>query len=339
MGLPSLEQLKFGLVLALALWLPAGGASGSYAEHPAAKELMREMVAEHGFEAQQLRSWFAQAEKKQAIIDAMSRPAEKTKTWGQYRSIFLTPTRIEKGVEFWQSRRQALARVAQQTGVPAEIIVAIIGVETLYGQYRGNYRVMDALTTLAFDYPSRSAFFSKELKQFLLLAREQGRDPLSLQGSYAGAMGYGQFMPSSYRAYAVDYDGDGLVDIWSNEEDAIASVANYFVRHGWRSGEAVAVPATVSGAHNRDIFVPELRPRHTVAQLREQGFNANLALAADMPARAMQLQGDGGTEYWLGLHNFYVITRYNHSELYALAVYELSQAIRERAESATVGAK
>ena len=196
------------------------------------------------------------------------------------------------------------------TGVPTEIITAIIGVETFYGRIAGSYRVIDALATLAFDYPKRSPFFTSELENFLVLAWESGKDPLALKGSYAGAMGFGQFMPSSYRAYAVDYDGDGVIDIWDNPADAIASVANYFIEHGWRPGRKVVVPASGADA-DPEVFEGGLKPRFTVS------------------ATAMKLDGEEGPEYWMGLHNFYVITRYNHSSMYALSVWQLSEAIAE----------
>ena len=210
-----------------------------------------------------------------------------------------------------------------------EVIVAIIGVETSYGRNKGNYRVIDALATLSFDYPKRSVFFTKQLENFLLLCVEQNQDPLTLKGSYAGAMGYGQFIPSSYRSYAVDFDGDGFSDIWNNKTDAIGSVANYFSRHGWKVGEEVIVPASFSKGYDSSL-VNKLKLNKTIGELGVLGFSPAQILPTEFKALPVLLKGMNGEEFWLGLHNFYVITRYNHSHLYAMAVHELSQLILER---------
>lgn len=319
------------LLTASAVMMAASTAfAQGYSEHPQAQALINEMVAEHDFSREQLVAWFAQAEKKQSILDAMARPAEKTKTWAQYRNIFIKPSRIDKGVEFWAKHRETLERAEQVYGVPAEIIVAIIGVETRYGSNKGSYKVIDALSTLAFDYPKRSKFFTKELRHYLLLTREQNRDPLSLKGSYAGAMGYGQFMPSSYREYAKDFDGDKAVDIWDNPVDAIGSVANYFVRHGWKLDQPVVTRARVSKGYDRDIMNDSLKPKRTVAEFKQLGFTPVEAMDAAAMATAMKLKGEHGTEFWMGMKNFYAITRYNHSRLYAMAVYQLSQEIERK---------
>lgn len=313
----------------------AGAATaGDFMDDPQAKAFMSEMQKEHGFSQQELQGWLSQAKKQQSILDAISRPAEKTKTWAEYRKIFVTKSRIGKGVDFWQQNREALTRAEEAYGVPAEIIVAIIGVETRYGQHMGNYRVMDALSTLAFAYPPRSPFFTKELREFLILTREQQRDPLSLKGSYAGAMGFGQFMPSSYRAYAADFDGDGLIDIWENREDAIGSVANYFVRHGWKKDEPVVVRMRTRSGYDSSVLNDSLKPLHTVASLEEKGYTPINSLPGDEKATAIELEGEHGTEFWMGLTNFYAITRYNHSRLYAMAVYQLSQEILQAKEQA-----
>ena len=314
-------------------------AAEGYQAHPKAQALMDELISKHDFEKAELEQWFTQAQKKQSILDAIARPAEKTKTWAEYRKIFVTPSRISKGVEFWNANEATLARAEKEFGVPAEMIVAIIGVETRYGRNKGSYRVIDALSTLAFDYPRRSKFFTKELRHFLLLAREQQRDPLSLKGSYAGAMGYGQFMPSSYRAYAKDFDGDGFVDIWDNSEDAIGSVANYFVRHGWKEGEPVVTRARVSKDYDQSVMNDSLKPKRTVAQLQDSGVTPVQAMASDAKATAMKLRGDMGVEFWMGMQNFYTITRYNHSRLYAMAVYQLSQAVSDAREQSVAASK
>ena len=312
------------------LWGALSCAADNYADHPAARALVDELVREQGFDREQLMQVFAQARRQEKILDAIARPAEKTKPWYEYREIFLNRKREEQGLEFYTRHRDTLLRAERETGVAAEIIVAIIGVETYYGRVAGSYRVIDALSTLAFDYPRRSAFFTEELKSYLLLTRDQGFDPLQLKGSYAGAMGYGQFMPSSFLAYAVDFDGDGIIDIWNNPVDAIGSVANYIKRHGWRSGETVVVAADVRGDVPVDWFVrnrSDLVPEHTVAAFVEAGVIPRQPLDPQALAIAMDFELERGLEYWLGLHNFYVITRYNHSAMYAMSVYQLGRRL------------
>ena len=215
-------------------------------------------------------------------------------------------------------------------GVPAEIIAAIIGVETRYGANKGSYRVVDALSTLAFDYPPRSKFFKSELKQVFLLAREQGFAVDELKGSYAGAMGFGQFIPSSYRHYAVDFDGDGVADILNNPVDAIGSVANYFVKHKWREGEPVAYQVEYTGAADSELFYKNLKPKHKLSELYQNGVSEIKGADASKSARLLLLNAEQGPQHWVTAHNFYVITRYNHSHLYAMAVFQLSEALREK---------
>ena len=294
----------------------------------------KHMVETHGFEMEQLDQWFAEVNYKQSIIDAISRPAEKVFTWGRYRNIFLKDKRINQGVKFWQKNQHVLDKVEAEFGVPAEIVVAIIGVETHFGTVKGSYRVIDALSTLAFDYPKRSTFFKKELAEFLLLAREQGKSPLHLKGSYAGAMGYGQFMPSSYRHYAKDFDSDGFIDIWDNQADAIWSVANYLVAHKWRENQSVSfqVPAEQASVLAKKDANTSLKLKRTLSDIAKQipGLAIPEGVAEDAPATLMFFDANEGDQYWVGLDNFYVITRYNHSKLYAMAVYQLSQAIKDR---------
>ncbi|MEO0443656.1 MAG: lytic murein transglycosylase B [Pseudomonadota bacterium] len=315
------------LLLSLGLSVSTLAADNVYLGRAEVNEFINEMVQNHDFKAAELESWFASATQKQSILDAISRPAEKTLTWAKYRKIFLNDARIKGGVKFWQENQAVLERAQQEFGVPAEIMVAIIGVETLYGQRQGSFRVIDALSTLGFDYPPRSRFFRKELKQFLLLAREQKQDPLELKGSYAGAMGYGQFIPSSYRAYAIDYDQDGFADIWQNTADAIGSVANYFKRHGWQQGDPVVLRGRLQRSYNKDIINQSLKPKLTVAEVAKHGYLPVRSVDETLPATVMRLEGNWGAEFWIGLHNFYVITRYNHSRLYAMAVWQLSQEI------------
>lgn len=303
----------------------------NYSAHPAATEFIERLVTEDGFDRGELERIFAAAERQDSILEAIARPAEKTKPWHEYRQIFVTDKRTRQGLEFLREHGDTLARAENRTGVPASIIAAVLGVETYYGRVTGSYGVINALSTLAFDYAPRSDFFTRELRHFLILTREQGLEPLSLKGSYAGAMGYGQFMPSSYRSYAVDFDGDGRVDIWENPVDAIGSVANYFKRHGWRTDEPVILPARKSGEVPESWMNAGLKPERSVAQFVAVGLEPLGEASDDALATGLALEGEEGTEYWLGLHNFYVITRYNHSAMYALSVYQLSQRLQEEA--------
>jgi membrane-bound lytic murein transglycosylase B len=288
---------------------------------------IREMAARHGFNPARLQAIFSRAKIQPSIIAAMSRPAE-AKPWYAYRGIFVNNRRIRGGVKFWRAHAATLAKAERVYGVPPEIVIAIIGVETQYGGNMGNYRILEALSTLAFDYPRRADYFRKELENYLLMTRAEGIDPLALRGSYAGAMGLGQFMPSSFLSYAVDFDGDGHRDLWGNPRDAIGSVANYFNKHGWRSGEQVTVPASVSGARYSGLVSRRLSPpKDSVTSLQARGVSPNRPVSGSQAAMLLEFEGRNGPEYWLGFTNFYVITRYNHSRLYAMAVYQLSQAI------------
>jgi len=286
-----------------------------------------ELVSQHDFDADYVKSMLAQSESKQSILDAISKPAERTLAWHEYRKIFITRKRIDAGIQFMAEHADRLARVSEQTGVPAEIIAAIIGVETFYGRITGSYRVIDALATLGFDYPPRAKFFRGQLEELFMLAREEQFELTDLVGSYAGAMGPPQFIPSSYRAYAVDGDGDGRRDLLGNWDDILMSVANYFNRHGWRTGE----PAAVQGTSAEALPVPtgghSLQLTETVASLSERNIRFDTDLDAGAPAQLFSLEGEAGPEYWVGFHNFYVITRYNHSAMYALAVFQLSDAL------------
>lgn len=289
-------------------------------------EFVREMTQDYGFASEQLVDVLAQAERKQAILDAISRPAERVKPWKEYRPIFITESRVAQGVDFWRENQAALERAEQEYGVPAEVIVSIIGVETFYGRNTGSYRVIDALSTLGFDYPPRQPFFRQQLKEFLLLAREEQVDPLVLTGSYAGAMGLPQFMPSSFRAYAVDFDEDGHIDIWKNPVDAIGSAANYFKQHGWTADAPVVARATVKGERHVEGLTEGLEPVKNAAELRDLGWSwqTETPVADDTAVTAFRLDGADGDEFWVGLPNFYVITRYNRSVMYAMAVHQLA---------------
>ena len=272
-----------------------------------------------------------QGDKKQAIIDSISKPAERVLTWGDYRRIFIEEQRLIKGVEFWQANRPVLDQVSAEFGVPSEMILAIMGVETRYGKVKGKYRVLDALMTLSFDYPPRSKFFSGQLEQYLLMTDEQSLDATALTGSYAGAMGYGQFIPGSYRAYAVDYDKDGTADIWENKKDAIASIANYFKQHHWSESEPVAYQLKKQ-LIDASLVSKSRKPDTTVGKLRKAGVDIPAQFSDSAAVILMSLDTPRGVEHWLGFHNFYVITRYNHSILYALAAFQLSELLRYNAD-------
>ena len=282
-----------------------------------------------GYPESDVRRILAEARVLPEVLDAISRPAE-AKPWHAYRPIFLTETRIAKGVDFWKAERAALGRAEDIYGVPPEIIVAIIGVETLYGERVGRIRVLDSLVTLGFRYPRRSDFFLSELRHFLLLARDEGLDPLVVKGSYAGAMGVPQFISSSYRNYAVDFNGDGRKDLISSTVDAIGSVANYLNRHGWQRGGEIAVAAEIDGDDYNELPALGTKPKLTMTELSRRGVRALGEVDAESRAALIELEQKNGTEFWLVLDNFYAITRYNHSELYAMAVTQLAWKIRDR---------
>lgn len=316
-----------GLLAGMGMMLSACAQDVGHGDNTNARQFVDYMVETHDFDREEMNALMREAKRKDSILKAIKRPAEKAKPWYEYRRMFVTPQSISGGVDFWDKNTRALAEAEKKYGVPAEMIVAIIGIETRYGGNMGGYRVIDALATLAFNYPRRSKFFTKELENYLLLTRDQGVDPVALKGSYAGAMGFGQFMPSSYRAYAVDFNGDGQVDIWTDTEDAIGSVANYFAEHGWMPGEPVAVLATPRPNADMTVVNDSLDPKWTVGQLAEKGFTTTAQVDPDMPASVFSLETEQGKQYWIGLKNFSVITRYNRSRLYAMAAYDLAQDI------------
>ncbi|MEJ2276115.1 MAG: lytic murein transglycosylase B [Woeseiaceae bacterium] len=291
-------RLLAALMLSAALVLHAEAADSAYLDvsRPEVAAFIDDMVQKHEFSRDALTATLGKAQVRESIIEKISTPAEKKLTWGEYRKIFITPERIGAGATFWRENREMLERIHRETGVPVDMIVGIIGVETYFGRITGKDRVLDALVTLAFDYPRRAKFFRSELEHFLVLAREEGLDATEPLGSYAGAMGRPQFMPSSFRAYAVDATGDGKRDIWNNWADVAGSVANYFVEHGWRPGEEVVAQAATD-------------------------------LPLDSDGQLLAYEGDDGPEYWVGFHNFFVITRYNRSTMYALAAWQLGQQI------------
>jgi membrane-bound lytic murein transglycosylase B len=305
-------------------------AQGEYLQYEELGALITQLEKDKVYAPGELNTLFAQVSRDDRVLTAIARPAEGTKEWKDYRPIFMTAERIQKGVEFWNQYSDALSRAEKTYGVPAEMIVAIIGVETKYGGNKGKNRVIDALATLGLDYPPRAPFFRKELYQFLILSKENGLDPLTTYGSYAGAMGYPQFMPSSWRNLAVDFDGDGKRDLINNPVDAIGSVANYFKANGWRSGEAVAIPARIIGQDYDSVINKDLNTNSTLGEIAKKGLIPREvgSYMASAPASAIRLQGANGGEFWLGFTNFYVITKYNRSVLYAMAAYQLSQAVK-----------
>ena len=289
------------------------------------------MVTQHGFDRAALTSLLDEAVIDQTILDTMARPAERVVPWFEYRKIFLTEERIAAGVRFWGEHADTIQQVAERYGVAPEMIVSIVGIETYFGTRMGRYRVLDALATLAFAYPPRSEFFTSELESFLLLTREESVDPKAALGSYAGAMGAGQFIPSSYRAYAVDVDADGKRDLWSNWNDALGSVANYFAKHGWKAGEPVMEPAIRPESFAGPEPSNKLTLDGTVGSVTQQGYVFTTTLPTNAPAAPYSYEAEGGgSEYWIGYHNFAVVTRYNRSTKYALAAFQLSEAIRAR---------
>ena len=306
-------------------------------QHPGAEEFAAKAAAEHPLDAAEIMTLLHDARFKQSIVDAISRPAE-AKPWYQYRPIFMTDKRIQGGIDFWRENEDLVREAAERYGVDPQVIVAIIGVETFYGRITGSYRVLDALATLSFYYPDigndRSDFFSRELMQFFLLGSEEGLPLREVTGSYAGAMGIGQFMPSSYREYSVDMDGDGRRDLWSSQADVIGSVANYLRRHGWQAGQPIAFAATVAEAADMSLVAQrDFKPQRSLEELGAGGFLPQSPAAwretgDDLPAAVLSLEEENGDSYWVTFDNFYVITRYNRSPLYAMAVTQLSEAIR-----------
>ena len=323
----------FGRALLLSLALLAGGTEPAAAmdlKRAEVKDFINHMYDAYGFKKRALRKLLKSAQSQPAIIDAMSKPAEKAKLWYEYRPIFINERRIREGTEFWIAHRQALDQASIKSGVAPEYLAAILGVETYYGRLTGTYRVLDALATLSFDYPPREKFFREELEQFLLLTRDMHLDPLTLKGSYAGAMGAPQFMPSNYRRYAVDADSNGHIDLWSDWPDVCASVGNYLKEHGWNAGEPVLAEATVQPDKAGDLDGRKLVLSETIGSLAAKGVSFEAPLPPEAPAILIAVDDTDGVHWRVGYNNFFVITRYNHSALYAMAVYELAAAVKQR---------
>jgi membrane-bound lytic murein transglycosylase B len=320
------------LILILSLFVaPLASAleitTGDYQGREDVAAFVQRIAAETSYTEQELVDLFTRVEKQEHLFAKLDRPAEKELQWYQYKGIFIKDRRIDLGVKFWRENRELLDEVSEKTGVPPEIIVAIIGVETFYGIYRGKDPVFDSLVTLAFDYPRRAKFFTVELEQFLLLAKEQGFDARALRGSYAGAMGMPQFISSSYRNYAIDFDQDGQTNLFDSIPDIAGSIANYFVRHGWQRDGRVARPLQVTDGNLADRLEPGVKPNYTWAELKQNGLVSQFTISEETPVALVRLEQKDHAEYWVGFENFYVITRYNHSELYAMAVYQLAKLI------------
>lgn len=334
-----MRVLLWALLLAVSLPVAARRAPDpgpSFATQPGYAAFVRELANTLALDVQELDRLFRQVHLKPQIVRAISLPAE-ARPWDQYRPLFLNETRIQGGVAFWETHAETLARARQTYGVPESVIVAILGVETQYGRNTGGWRVLDALTTLAVAYPPRADYFRRELGEFLLLAREQGFDALAVKGSYAGAMGLGQFMPSSCRQYGVDFDGDGQADLWRNPVDAIGSVARYLQAFGWQPGGPVAVPVAVAGEETRELANTGWSARRSVAEWRRRGVTPGEAVPEEAEAMLVRLDTTAGPEFWLAFQNYYVITRYNRSFQYALAVHQLATAIAAARATACSG--
>lgn len=337
-----LKRLALASLVALLGLLAVPVRAVSPDAYPQLETLIDSLVQQHGFERAHLQRVFAAATVRPEIVSAMERPREAL-PWHEYRRGFITEERVRLGVRFWRAHREALACAQSRYGVPAELVVAIIGVETRYGTFTGRHSVLDALVTLTLDYPRRAEFFRRELEEFLLLSRELALDPVEVKGSYAGALGIPQFIPSSYRAYAVDFDGDGRRDLLDSRNDAIGSVANFLSRHGWRAGQPVTDPARVNASADAWPQQLGLEPSLTLREWLGYGIVPAAARTGETAAspdgeRAavlITLEGASGPLYHLGYNNFYVITRYNRSQNYAMAVYELARAIRERYHEGT----
>ena len=319
--------------VSLSVAAAADGRTGErrgYVNRPEVRAFIREMADRHGFVEKELAYLFSRARRQDAALKAITPPKHpQVRSWQDYRARFVNDLRINEGAAFWRTNAAALDRATDEHGVPQEIIVAIIGIETLYGRQSGGFRVIDALTTLAFDYPPRAAFFRAELEQYLLFARELELDVFSVKGSYAGAIGIPQFMPGSYRRFAVDFDGDGVADLRASAADAIGSAANFLRMHGWRRGELIAVPAQVNGLAHRAMLEAGIEPKIPLGELRQYGVETRSGLALDTPVALIDLETPHAPiEYRLGLQNFYVLTRYNRAVFYAAAVMDLAAAIR-----------
>jgi len=328
--LSVIDRILFALALALQV-TPAAAQPSAYLQRQDVAQFIEAMAQKHGFARKELGRVLGQAQFQPAIIKSMERPPESPlSSWQFYRALFLNPQRVEGGVQFWNRHADAIGRAAMEFGVPGEIIVAIIGVETVYGRNVGTYRVIDALATLAFDYPKRAEFFRGELENYLVFAREMRIDPLAVKGSYAGAIGIPQFMPGSYRRFAVDYDGDGRADLASSPADAIGSVGNFLRAHGWVRGKPAAFGAQVTGEGWRWLVDGGVIPVHRAGDLSGFGVRPAVALPSDVLCALIELESQGQpSDFRVTLQNFFVLTRYNRSSFYATAVLDLAAELAQ----------
>ena len=327
-----LLALAAPLLTATAATAPPAARARFDLSRPEIRDFIAQAAAHTGLASEEIEALLAQAEPQASILEAMSRPAEAVLPWWQYRERFLGAPRIAAGLAFWDAHRVLLARTERERGVPAEYLVAILGVETSYGRMKGRYRVLDALATLSFDFPARAAYFRGELEEFLLLAKEEHLDPLTVRGSYAGAMGAPQFMPSSVRAYAVDSDGKGRPDLSDNWQSVFASIANYFVAQGWRAGEPVMAAAAIDGGGD-DPLSFRLELADTLGSIRGRGYVVDTTMPDTTPAVLVPAEQAESMSWRVGFTNFYVITRYNRSSRYAMAVHDLAVALRVRRDA------
>jgi membrane-bound lytic murein transglycosylase B len=333
---PTMTQQLLALIAAIIALVPASAdpalmkTAGFDLTRPEIREFVEDVASRDKLNRKHLYAMLAKAEPQPKIIELMTRPAEKVSPWWEYRKTFLTPKRVDQGVQFWLEHREVLERLAAQHGVASEYLVAIVGVETFYGRVMGRYRVLDALSTLAFDYPPRAPFFRSELEEFLLLAREEDVDPLKTTGSYAGAMGAPQFMPSSYRKYAIDGGTDNKRNLWEDWDDVIASVANYFRKNGWETGGPVLVDAQLDPDAVFQIDTRNLELNETLQSLSAVGVQTTSGLPLSTPSMLISAEQKDGPAYRVGFNNFRVITRYNRSARYAMAVHDLAQAVAAR---------
>lgn len=311
----------------------AGTHAQDLADFPLSTQLIDSLVAEHGFERDYVEQLFKDGRYIARNVDNLAQPAERTETFRQYRPRFISPQMVNSGLAFMEKHQPWLDKAEQEMGVPTEIVSAIIGIETSFGNFLGQHRTFDALATLAVTEGRRAEYFQREFIQFMLIMREMEFEPLSVVGSYAGAMGYPQFMPTSYNAYAIDHNGDGKIDIWNNPADAIGSVANYLAEHGWQQGEYVATSVTVNGDY-QNLKLNSLDRDQTLADVKASGWEPQRALNDQAQAHPLRLDGDEGHEYWLGYQNFRVISRYNRSILYSMAVFQLAEELRLARENA-----
>jgi membrane-bound lytic murein transglycosylase B len=318
------------LLLPVLLWAQSDAAQRGAPLRPEVQAFVAHMAQTHGFDAAELTRLLSAVKPNKGVQKAIAAPST-ARPWYEFRPLFLDQWRIENGVKFWDEHAKVLARARAEFGVPEAVIVSIIGIETRYGTRTGSFKTLDALYTLAFDADNRPAYFRGELEQYFLLCRERGWDPAAISGSFAGALGLPQFMPSSYRRYAIDYDGDGQVDLWGNAEDAIGSVASYLKQFGWRDGELVVAPVRLDGTDADSLIAAGLKPSLTVDEWRGKGVRPLGDAPGKAAAALFRLDLLGGAEYWLGFDNFWALLQYNRSRNYAMAVHQLAlELVRER---------